>query len=110
MNVNLKKDESKLIFLLNDIIFREIDFEIASKTTIVSLSLSKDKSYLDVYLTFYDTIKTKDLLNYYNKKSSFFRYNLAKNLKTRKVPMIRFFLDDTQEKMKQIDDLLKKVE
>ena len=76
--------------------------------SIPEVKVSKDFSYATVYVSF---IKDEDIepsLEVLNKARGFIRSDLASKLDTRRVPEIRFVLDDGYKKEERISELLKK--
>ena len=72
------------------------------------MRVSKDFSYATVYVSF---IKDEDIapsLEVLNKAKGFIRSELASKLDTRRVPEIRFVLDEGYKKEERIAELLKK--
>lgn len=76
--------------------------------SIPEVRVSKDFSYATVYVSF---IKDEDIepsLEVLNKARGFIRSELASKLDTRRVPEIRFVLDEGYKKEERISELLKK--
>ncbi len=76
--------------------------------SIPEVRVSKDFSYATVYVSF---IKDEDIapsLEVLNKAKGFIRSELASKLDTRRVPEIRFVLDEGYKKEERIAELLKK--
>ncbi len=76
--------------------------------SIPEVRVSKDFSYATVYVSF---IIEKDIapsLEVLNKAKGYIRSELAKKLDTRRVPEIRFVLDEGYKKEERIEELLKK--
>ncbi len=76
--------------------------------SIPEVRVSKDFSYATVYVSF---IKDEDIepsLEVLNKARGFIRSELASKLDIRRVPEIRFVLDEGYKKEERIAELLKK--
>ena len=76
--------------------------------SIPEVRVSKDFSYATVYVSF---LKEEDIdpsLEVLNKAKGFIRTELAHKLDTRRVPEIRFVLDEGYKKEERITELLKK--
>ena len=76
--------------------------------SIPEVRVSKDFSYATVYVSF---IKEEDIepsLEVLNKAKGFIRSELASKLDTRRVPEIRFVLDEGYKREERIAELLKK--
>ena len=75
--------------------------------SIPEVRVSKDFSYATVYVSF---IKDEDIvpsLEVLNKAKGYIRSELASKLDTRRVPEIRFVLDEGYKKEERIAELLK---
>lgn len=75
--------------------------------TIIKVDTSKDLGYCDIYLSFLN--KAQELLNEIKSNRSQINTELAKKLKTRKTPKIRFHLDESSEEFNRIDKLLDQI-
>lgn len=76
--------------------------------SIPEVKVSKDFSYATVYVSF---IKDEDIepsLEVLNKAKGFIRSELASKMDTRRVPEIRFVLDEGYKREERISELLKK--
>lgn len=76
--------------------------------SIPEVRVSKDFSYATVYVSF---IKDEDIepsLEVLNKARGYIRSELASKLDIRRVPEIRFVLDEGYKKEERISELLKK--
>ena len=76
--------------------------------SIPEVKVSKDFSYATVYVSF---IKDEDIepsLEVLNKAKGFIRTELASKMDTRRVPEIRFVLDEGYKREERISELLKK--
>lgn len=88
-----------------------IQFELKNKNigfcTVSEVEVSKDFSYAKVYVTFLGAKYPHQNLEELNKCKGYVRSSLAKKIDIRKTPEISFYLDDTFEKAKRLDDILK---
>ena len=76
--------------------------------SIPEVKVSKDFSYATVYVSF---IKDEDIepsLEVLNKAKGFIRTELASKMDTRRVPEIRFVLDEGYKREERISELLSK--
>ena len=76
--------------------------------SIPEVKVSKDFSYADVYVSFIKEEEEKASMEVLNKAKGFIRSELASKLDIRRVPEIRFKVDDGWKKEARIDELLKK--
>lgn len=88
-----------------------IQFEIKDPhlgfVSIPEVKVSKDFSYATVYVSFFKDEDINPSLEVLNKAKGFIRTELSKKLDTRRVPEIRFILDDGYKKEERITELLK---
>ncbi|MAZ00768.1 MAG: ribosome-binding factor A [Flavobacteriales bacterium] len=81
--------------------------------SITIVRVSQDLSVAKVYLSFIDSIENKkDLLIKINKSNSKIRNLLSRNVRSslKKIPELRFFIDDSFDYYKKINSLLSKNE
>ena len=76
--------------------------------SIPEVRVSKDFSYATVYVSFFKDEDIEPSLEVLNKARGFIRTELAHKLDTRRVPEIRFVLDEGYKKEERIAELLKK--
>lgn len=76
--------------------------------SIPEVKVSKDFSYATVYVSFFKDEDIVPSLEVLNKAKGFIRSELATKLDTRRVPEIRFVLDEGYKKEERIAELLKK--
>jgi ribosome-binding factor A len=83
--------------------------------SITLVNLSKDLSIANVFLSILVTNsnnnadKINEALNIINQHKGMLRTLIAKELKIRSVPELRFFYDDTLEQMQNVDNLIDKM-
>ncbi len=87
-----------------------IQFEIRDPhlgfVSIPEVRVSKDFSYADVYVSFINEEDERPSLEVLNKAKGFIRSELASKLDIRRVPEIRFKVDDGWKKEARIEELL----
>lgn len=76
--------------------------------SIPEVRVSKDFSYATVYVSFIKEEEIEPSLEVLNKAKGFIRSELASKMDTRRVPEIRFVLDEGYKKEERIIELLKK--
>ncbi len=76
--------------------------------SIPEVRVSKDFSYATVYVSFIKDEEIESSLEVLNKAKGFIRTELSHKLDTRRVPEIRFVLDEGYKKEERITELLKK--
>ena len=75
--------------------------------SIPEVRVSKDFSYATVYVSFFKEEDVAPSLEVLNKARGFIRTELSKKMDTRRVPEIRFVLDEGYKKEERINELLK---
>lgn len=79
--------------------------------TVSSVSVSKDFSYADVYVSFLDKDSQQDIdeaVNVLTNAAGFLRSTLAKELKLRVMPKLRFHYDATLAEAPRLSALIDK--
>ena len=76
--------------------------------SIPEVRVSKDFSYATVYVSFIKEEDIKPSMEVLNKAKGFIRSELAQKLDIRRVPEIRFVVDDGYQKEARITELLNK--
>ena len=99
----IKRELAKLIqFELRDPRFGMI--------TVNFVELSRDFSYAEVNVTVFssngDEDDSLDIMSLLNRASSFLRSELARSLKLRKVPHLRFHYDDSLDRGAYVNNLI----
>jgi len=78
--------------------------------TVTEVKPSKDVAYADVWVSFFGKDEKKaSAFEWLKRNAGRFRYELARILTIRKVPEIRFKMDETLVYAAKIDSLLKEV-
>ena len=103
---------------LNQIILKEISdiiqFSLKDPSigfvTITDVHVSNDHSYATVYVTFLGKKERNEKgLKTLNKAKGYMRSELSKRLKIRRIPEISFKLDESFEKARKLDEILKDI-
>ena len=104
VNSLLKREISTVIF--ED----EKDHRLADITSIMSVETSRDLQFSKVYVSVLgDTDKKAATIKGLNSASGFIKRRLRKNLQMRNVPTMKFFLDDSLDKDREIQTLFDKL-
>ena len=99
----LLKDLSEILLL------KGRDLIGTSLVSVTVVRISPDLSIARVYISVFGTQDKEDLLAKINQQSYAIRKKLGERIRNqmRKVPELKFFLDDSVDYSKQIEDLLK---
>lgn len=81
-----------------------------SLLSVTVVRVSADLSIARVYLSIFGSSYKNDIINEINLKKAFFRKKLGLRIKNqfRKVPELKFFIDDSVEYAEKINNLLKR--
>lgn len=102
----------KINKLLQQQISLLIHLELAHRVGIVcvnSVLASSDIKSAKVYISVFDKLQSKAVLNELQKKSTFFEKCLMKKLVLRSIPKLYFTLDESQDEIDRVEDLLSKI-
>lgn len=103
----LGKEIRKILSETISFLGREIGGGLVSVTTV---KVSKDLSLAKVYIS---TIATKvtplEVIDYLNTNKSTYRSDIAKKMKIRDIPDLKFFLDETLDEIEHIQNLMNSV-
>jgi ribosome-binding factor A len=98
-----------LLELVSDLLAREINDPRIGAVTLTGAAVSDDLRHAKIYFNLLTGSEGKDeVLAGLKSAAGFIRRSVAKDLKLRIVPTIEFFYDDTEERARRIDELLKK--
>ena len=81
-----------------------------SLVSVINVKVSKDIKLASIYLSIFSNSQENILTTYENivKNKKNIRYKIGSKLKSKYVPDIKFYLDDTLKKYDEINSLLKK--
>jgi ribosome-binding factor A len=97
--------QSKIHAYISEIIFSEVDNELASQASISEVQLSGDGSIATIFVNFHQN--KQNSLDALRRASGFIRARLASKLSTRRTPQLIFKLDDQLDKINHIEELIK---
>ena len=101
-------DEVKHI--LGDLFITHVHLHGVGMLTITKVKMTRDLMIAKVYVSFLDKTKTPEELNKKLKtQKGVIRYNKGKKIKSKFVPDLRFYYDDTLAHAEHINSLLQKI-
>ena len=104
----IKRLEKRILQFLADLYFRELKNPNIGFVTFTRCELSKDYSCAKVFVSIYENEKNTHLtFNALKQCIPFIRSRLAKTVRTKRVPEIRFLIDDSLMKTEKIESLLR---
>ncbi len=78
--------------------------------TVTDVKITNELSYMYVYYSVYgDESKIKKTQDALNRANGYIKNQIAHRVKMRKIPELVFKIDETYEKGKRIDDLIKSI-
>jgi ribosome-binding factor A len=91
---------------LSMLIQREVNDPRIGMVTLSEVSVSKDFAQAKVYVNVLEQNKSEQTVEALNKASGFLRKALAKRVKLRMTPSLRFYYDDTLIRANKIEKLI----
>lgn len=93
---------------LADIIRSEIrDPRLPALVTISAVNVSRDLTFATVFITLIDAAEQDAAISVLNRAIGFLRTELARRMKLRSVPQLKFKYDDSIERGQHMDSLIK---
>ncbi len=107
MNIRQKRVAQIILKEVSQMIQFEIKDNALGIVTLLDVELSQDYSYCTLFASFLDkSIDEQQQLARLNTHAKSVRAELGKRLSLKKIPQIRFALDDTYEKGQRIDAII----
>ena len=108
--MNIKKISQQILRTLSLTLLMEINNEKLKQLTITSVIATKD---LDVAKVYFNAINSQfshqEILQELEKISGFLRKKLSQKLNLRNTPKLKFYYDNTQERVDRIENIIKKL-
>lgn len=110
MSIRQKKLADQIKKIISEVVDRKLKDPRKGFITITHVKLSGDLQIATVYFTVLGNDQDEEQsLNILQHATNFIRNEVAARTKTRFVPEIRFFIDDTMKQAQRIDQLLEQV-
>ena len=101
---------NEIMKVLNDIFIRELELSSLGFITIKNVTLTKDLKIAKIYISSINSkFDNKEIIKYFIKNKKLIRGFLGKSIKSRNVPELRFFYDDSNEIAEDIDKLFNSI-
>lgn len=91
---------------LAEIVQRESENLRFGMVTIVDVTIARDLSFAKIFVSVFDDAKAKQTIEVMNQEAKYLRFELAKAVKLRIMPELRFVYDDSTVKGHRISSLL----
>lgn len=109
-NIKFEQQENFLKKEISNILKKEAKNILFKDITITNVKITNDNSYATIYWTIYlDNLDINNISNALEKAKGFCRSSLAKTSNKYKVPELRFKYDNTNTRVKKIEEILKKI-
>ena len=93
--------------LLSDFILKNLNLEGTGIITITKINVSRDLSNAKVYYSVINNkISKQELSDYLNKKSKFLKGLVGKKIRSKNIPELSFYFDNSIEEYEKIDNML----
>lgn len=100
---------SEIERIITEVISYELnDKRVVDNCNVTGIELSHDYSFCKIYVEILSNDK-KEVLDGLKNSSGYIRHVISSQLYLRKVPDIAFYIDDTKEKEKRINELLESI-
>ena len=107
--IRKKRIEKELLKLLTN----TIEFKIRDKrlhfVSITGVKISTDLAYANIYYSALPQSNKKEIQEGFEKAAGFLKNEIAKAKILRIIPELRFFYDDSQDRVEKIEKILEKI-
>ena len=108
-NIKLERISSSILRELSSIIYEEVHNQVVKSITITDVRVTIDLSLSKVYYTFYGDYEKNEVQEELARAASFLRTELAKRIKIRSIPEIRFVYDESTEYGEHIEQIIEEI-
>ena len=110
MSERILRVNSEIQKAISDIIANELKNPmIKGLITVTKVDTTQDLDQSKVYLSIFEEETREDVFNAIKHSAGFIRRELARRVDLRKTPFLTFFLDDSYNYGKKIDDAINKI-
>ena len=96
--------------ILGEILLKEVDTSEIGFITITRVKVSKDLKYARVYISVLKRDISKRKIEYFfSRRAKHIRMILGSRIKSKSVPELRFYYDDTYEEIEKLDRLFDEI-
>ena len=94
---------------ITQIIYRQLSNEELQQVTIASVKVTSDLSLASIYYTVLNSKNKERIDRLLRSSNKTIRMHLSKKLRTRTVPMLKFFYDESLDNVFKVEELLNSV-
>jgi len=110
MNERILRVNSEIQKAISDIISNELKNPlIKGLITVTKVDTTSDLDQSKIYVSIFEEDTREDVFNAIKHSAGFIRRELARRVEIRKVPFLTFFLDQSYDYGKKIDDAINKI-
>ena len=109
MSERILRVNSEIQKVLSEIIAELKNPQIKGLITVTKVDTTSDLDQSKIYISIFDKETREDVFNAIKHSAGFIRRELAARIDLRKVPFLTFFLDDSYDYGKKIDEAINKI-
>ena len=110
MNERILRVNSEIQKAISDIISNELKNPLMKGLiTVTKVDTTSDLDQSKIYVSIFEEDTREDVFNAIKHSAGFIRRELARRVEIRKVPFLTFFLDQSYDYGKKIDDAINKI-
>ena len=109
MSERILRVNSEIQKAISEIISQLKNPQIKGLITVTKVDTTADLDQSKIYVSIFEESTREDVFNAIKHSAGFIRRELARIVELRKVPFLTFFLDDSYDYGKKIDDALNKI-
>lgn len=109
MSERILRVNSEIQKAISEIISQLKNPQIKGLITVTKVDTTADLDQSKIYVSIFEESTREDVFNAIKHSAGFIRRELARIVDLRKVPFLTFFLDDSYDYGKKIDDALNKI-
>lgn len=110
MSERILRVNSEIQKAISDIIATELKHPaIKGLITVTKVDTTQDLDQSKIYISVFEESTREDVINAIKHSAGFIRRELASRVDLRKVPFLTFFLDDSYDYGRKIDETLEKI-
>lgn len=108
--IRMKRIQDQIKRVLTEILETKVNDHRLESVYVTDVTVDRELDYANIYISAIGgQDRAKDILAGLEKASGFIRYTLGQEVKLRVMPKLRFFWDDTPDRVDRIDSLLDEI-
>ncbi len=104
----IAKIENMILRAMGELLIKEKDTLVGNNIVSATfVKITPDLSLARIYFSIFPAEKREEILSYFEQNKKYIRKLLGQRIRNlRKIPDLQFFIDDSYDQMKRIDELL----